>query len=87
MSKKSVIPEEIIRKAPSAELRPDQKDQDTLPEYSVLDRVLHALVDLGQTQEEIVRSGFSREVETVMNLVQKSSFKLQQAPCGPIISP
>ncbi len=86
--KTNVIPEEIIRKAPSAELRPDQKDQDTLPEYSVLDRVLHALVDLGQTQEEIVRSGFSGElVETVMNLVQKSSFKLQQAPCGPIISP
>ena len=85
--KMNVIPEEIIRKAPSAELRPDQKDQDTLPEYSDLDSVLHALVDVGQTQEEAIRSGLSRDlVESVVNLVQKSSFKLQQVPCGPAIS-
>ncbi|MCU7611428.1 NAD(+) synthase [Anaplasma capra] len=84
--KVGVVPEEIIHKPPSAELKPGQKDQDILPEYPVLDRALYALVDMEQTREEATRSGLSRDVvELVATLVQGSSFKLQQVPCGPII--
>ncbi|MGN7661547.1 MAG: NAD(+) synthase, partial [Anaplasma sp.] len=57
-----------------------------LPEYSVLDRILHLLVDSAMRQEEIIRLGFDAgAVELVAGLVKKSAFKLQQVPTGPCI--
>ncbi|SCV65646.1 Glutamine-dependent NAD(+) synthetase [Anaplasma phagocytophilum] len=81
-----VIPENIITKAPSAELKPDQTDQDTLPEYNKLDGILSLLVDRFATREDIVLSGYTEEeVDLVMNLVKKSAFKLDQVAPGPDI--
>ncbi|MGN7678970.1 MAG: NAD(+) synthase [Anaplasma sp.] len=84
--KTAIIPEEIVRKPPSAELKHNQRDEDALPEYSVLDRILHLLVDSAMRQEEIIRLGFDADVvELVVGLVKKSSFKLQQVPPGPCV--
>lgn len=84
--KMHVIPETIITKAPSAELKPNQTDQDTLPEYDKLDGILSLLVDRFATREDIVLSGYAEEeVDLVMNLVKKSAFKLDQVAPGPDI--
>jgi NAD+ synthase len=68
-----VIPERIITKAPSAELRPDQTDQDSLPPYDVLDGILHGLVEQEATLDEIVARGFDpATVERVQRLLYAS---------------
>ena len=76
-----VIPENTIAKPPSAELRPDQKDTDSLPPYEVLDPMLQAYVERYESAEEIVASqGVDRErVEQVLRLVERSEYKRQQA--------
>ena len=76
-----LIPEAILTKAPSAELRPDQKDSDSLPPYDVLDPILAAYVECGESTEEIItRHGFPRPlVESVVALVERSEYKRQQA--------
>ncbi len=76
-----VIPKAILTKSPSAELRPDQKDSDSLPPYDVLDPILAAYIERGESTEEIiVRSGFARPlVESVVALVERSEYKRQQA--------
>jgi NAD+ synthase len=79
----SPIPENILRKAPSAELRPDQKDQDSLPEYAELDAILHGLVEEEATLDEIVGRGFAPEVvEKVQRLLYSSEYKRRQAAPG-----
>ena len=84
--KVSVIPQRIIDRAPSAELKPNQTDQDTLPEYSVLDHILNLLIDNGLSKEEAVHLGCNRDdVELVSQMVEKASFKLGQVPKGPSI--
>jgi NAD+ synthase (glutamine-hydrolysing) len=78
-----VIPERVIKRAPSAELRLDQTDQDTLPPYAVLDAILEAYVedDLGPTA--IVARGYAAaDVERVISLVRASEYKRRQAPIG-----
>jgi NAD+ synthase (glutamine-hydrolysing) len=82
--KRKVIPREIIDKAPSAELRPNQVDQDTLPPYDVLDRILKAYVEDMRSPEEIADfTGYSRElVRSVARLVDGAEFKRKQAPPG-----
>ncbi|WP_249549055.1 NAD(+) synthase [Anaplasma phagocytophilum] len=81
-----IIPNTIITKAPSAELKPNQTDQDTLPEYNKLDGILSLLVDRCATREDIVLSGYTEEeVDLVMDLVKKSAFKLDQIVPGPDI--
>lgn len=77
------IPERILTKAPSAELRPDQKDQDSLPEYAVLDAILHGLVEEEATLDEIVARGYDADtVERVQRLLYSSEYKRRQAPPG-----
>jgi len=79
----SPIPERIITKAPSAELRPDQKDQDSLPPYDVLDAILHGLVEEEATLDEIVARGLPQaDVERVQRLLYGSEYKRRQAPPG-----
>lgn len=84
----SPIPERIITKAPSAELRPDQKDQDSLPEYADLDAILHGLVEEEATLDEIVARGYAADVvEKVQRLLYSSEYKRRQAAPGVKIGP
>ena len=77
------IPERILTKAPSAELRPDQTDQDSLPPYEVLDAILHGLVEEEATLDEIVARGFDgATVERVQRLLYNSEYKRRQAAPG-----
>ncbi len=76
-----VIPQNIIDKPPSAELKPDQKDADSLPSYDVLDDILNRYINLHQSLQDIVRSGHDVEVVTkVVKLVHRAEFKRKQAP-------
>ena len=77
----TVIPDAIIEKEPSAELRPDQKDTDSLPSYDLLDPVLYALNEGGFSAEDIISHGVARElVDRVLKLKKNSAFKLMQIP-------
>lgn len=74
-----IIPVSTITKAPSAELRPDQKDTDSLPEYSVLDPVLHSLIEEGKTKEELIKEGVdSALIDKILTLKARSAFKAHQ---------
>jgi NAD+ synthase (glutamine-hydrolysing) len=78
-----VIPQTVIVKPPSAELRPDQKDTDSLPPYEILDPILQAYAENDRSFEEILAMGFERQtVERVMRLVDVSEYKRRQAPPG-----
>jgi NAD+ synthase/NAD+ synthase (glutamine-hydrolysing) len=75
-----LIPEASLTKAPSAELRPDQTDQDSLPPYDELDDILQRHIEQHQTADEIVAAGFDRETVTrVLRLVRQAEFKRKQA--------
>ena len=77
------IPDRIITRPPSAELRPDQTDQDSLPEYAVLDAILARYMENDQSIEDIVASGFARaDVEKVTRLIKINEYKRRQAPVG-----
>jgi NAD+ synthase (glutamine-hydrolysing) len=76
---KQIIPENIIGKAPSAELRPDQKDSDSLPEYDTLDRVLYEYIELRNGPKEIIEKGFDKAlVNRVLRLVNTNEYKRNQ---------
>lgn len=78
-----IIPETVIKKAPSAELKPDQQDSDSLPSYDLLDEILHRLIHEHQAPNQIVAAGFSEDVvKKVTGLVRKAEFKRRQAPPG-----
>jgi NAD+ synthase (glutamine-hydrolysing) len=78
-----VIPQRIITRPPSAELRPDQTDQDSLPPYEVLDAILSRYMEEDQGIEEIVTAGFARaDVERVTRLIKLNEYKRRQAPVG-----
>jgi len=78
-----VIPERIIVRPPSAELRPDQKDQDSLPEYDVLDAILSMYVEEDRSPPEIVAAGYPEaDVERVVRLIRINEYKRRQAPVG-----
>ncbi|MEO1792007.1 MAG: NAD+ synthase [Cyanobacteria bacterium J06629_19] len=78
---KEVIPENIITKPPSAELKPDQVDQDSLPDYDILDDILERLVQKQQSADEIVAAGHEATiVEKVIRLVTRAEFKRRQTP-------
>jgi NAD+ synthase/NAD+ synthase (glutamine-hydrolysing) len=80
---RTLIPESSIIKAPSAELRPNQTDQDSLPPYQVLDDILERHIEKHQPAEEIVAAGFDRAtVERVLRLVRLAEFKRKQAAPG-----
>jgi NAD+ synthetase len=87
-SRSPVIPERVIERAPSAELRADQTDQDSLPPYAALDAIMEAYVENDLSPEEIVASGQSRaDVERVVTLIRASEYKRRQAPVGVRITP
>ena len=80
---REIIPRAIIDKAPSAELRPDQKDEDSLPPYPVLDRILQLFVEEGLSSREIVARGFEEEtVRWVIRTVNRNEYKRKQAAPG-----
>ena len=83
-----VIPQRVIERAPSAELRPNQTDQDSLPPYPVLDAIMEAYVENDLSPREIIAQGFaSKDVEHVVRLVRGSEYKRRQAPVGIRITP
>jgi NAD+ synthase len=78
-----VIPASVLTKAPTAELRPNQKDQDTLPEYAALDAMLTGLVEQERGVDEIARDGYPREVVSrTQNMLFTAEYKRRQAPPG-----
>ena len=82
-----VIPERVITRPPSAELRPDQKDQDSLPPYDVLDTILYAYIEEDQSQDDIIAKGFDKDVVSkVIALVDRNEYKRRQGCIGPRIS-
>jgi NAD+ synthase (glutamine-hydrolysing) len=77
------IPASIIERAPSAELRPEQRDEDSLPPYELLDQILHGYVELHLGREQLVAEGLpAQEVERVIRLVDGAEYKRRQAPPG-----
>jgi len=83
-----VIPERIITRPPSAELRPDQTDQDSLPPYDILDAIMARYMEQTASPAEIVAEGYPREaVEQVVRLIRINEYKRRQAPPGPRITP
>lgn len=82
-----VIPESVLTKAPSAELRPDQKDEDSLPPYGVLDGILDLYIEEDKGRGEIVAAGYDEAVvEKVLRLVDRAEYKRRQAPLGPKVT-
>lgn len=87
-SQNPVIPESIINREPTAELRPNQKDTDSLPPYEILDTILKMYVEQDKSIDKIVRAGFDRTiVEKVVKLVDYSEYKRRQSPPGIKITP
>ena len=83
-----VIPPRTLSRPPTAELRPDQRDTDSLPPYPVLDPILEAYVERGESVREIVRRGFTAAtVRRVIRLVERNEYKRRQAPPGVKITP
>ena len=77
------IPERVIERPPSAELAPDQKDEDSLPPYDVLDDIIERYVELDESPEVIIGAGFERaDVERVTRLIDLNEYKRRQAPVG-----
>ena len=77
----TIIPVSIIQKQPSAELRPGQKDSDSLPDYDILDSILYMFIELKETKQTIVNQGYDRElVNRVISLVNRSEYKRFQSP-------
>lgn len=85
---REIIPASIIKKAPSAELRPNQTDQDSLPAYDVLDAILHAYVEEDKALNQIVSNKFDKNLALkVISMVDNSEYKRRQAPPGIKITP
>ena len=83
----SAIPDNVLAKAPSAELRPDQKDEDSLPPYAALDPILEAYIEREEGVSEITSAGHDRAmVEWVIALVDRAEYKRRQAPPGPKVT-
>jgi NAD+ synthase (glutamine-hydrolysing) len=80
---KTVIPQRVIDRPPSAELAPDQKDEDSLPPYSILDKILHLYLNQERSVDDIIAKDFDRDtVIKVVHLINKSEYKRRQAPIG-----
>jgi NAD+ synthase (glutamine-hydrolysing) len=87
-SGRELIPQTIIDRAPSAELRADQLDEDSLPPYPKLDRVLEAYVELDRSREELGQDGFDPEVvERALAMIDRAEYKRRQAPPGVKLRP
>jgi NAD+ synthase (glutamine-hydrolysing) len=85
---REVVPAEVLTKPPSAELRPDQRDDESLPPYDVLDPLLEAYVERDMTKGELVAAGFAPElVDQVTRLVDVAEYKRRQSPIGVRVTP
>jgi NAD+ synthase (glutamine-hydrolysing) len=85
---RELIPQSIIARAPSAELRDNQLDQDSLPPYPELDKVLEAYVELDRSREELLQEGFDAEVvDRALALIDRAEYKRRQAPPGVKLRP
>ncbi len=85
---REVIPSSVIERAPSAELRANQRDEDSLPPYGELDAVLEAYVELDRSREELSSDGFDQSVvERALDLVDRAEYKRRQAPPGVKLRP
>ena len=85
---RELIPASIIERAPSAELRADQRDEDSLPPYPKLDRVLEAYVELDRSREELSQDGFDPEVvDRALSMIDRAEYKRRQAPPGVKLRP
>jgi NAD+ synthase (glutamine-hydrolysing) len=85
---RDLIPASVLERAPSAELRPDQRDSDSLPPYELLDRVLEAYVERDQGREEMIAAGMPADVvDDVVRMVDRSEYKRRQAAPGIRITP
>lgn len=82
------IPESSITKEPSAELRPGQKDSDSIPDYPILDQILELYIDEGGDASVIINAGYEKElVERIIQLVDRAEYKRRQYPPGPKVTP
>jgi NAD+ synthase (glutamine-hydrolysing) len=87
-AEREVIPQSILDRAPSAELRADQLDEDSLPPYPALDRVLEAYVEQDRSREELSGDGFDPDVvERAIALIDRAEYKRRQAPPGVKLRP
>jgi NAD+ synthase (glutamine-hydrolysing) len=85
---RELVPRSVLERAPSAELRPDQRDDDSLPPYELLDRILEAYVEDDQGREEMVAAGLPGDVvDEVVAMVDRAEYKRRQAPPGIKITP
>ena len=85
---RELVPASVLERAPSAELRPDQLDSDSLPPYDLLDRILEAYVERDQGREEMIAAGMpADDVDEVIRLVDRSEYKRRQAAPGIRITP
>lgn len=85
---RELVPASVLERAPSAELRPDQRDEDSLPPYELLDRILEAYVERDEGREEMIAAGMPAEtVDEVIRLVDRSEYKRRQAAPGIRITP
>lgn len=82
-----IIPRRVIERPPSAELAPDQKDQDSLPDYDLLDAILELYVEQDYSAEAVIRAGYDRDtVYRIVRLVDRNEYKRRQAPTGPRVT-
>ena len=80
---KEIIPLNILKKEPSAELRPNQKDSDSLPDYEILDEILELYIEKCYNKDDIIKKGFDKKtVEKVIKLVKTNEYKRHQAALG-----
>ena len=78
-----VIPDNIITRPPSAELKPDQTDQDSLPEYEILDAIIEAYMERDESPREIVEAGYTEfDVRRVVGMLKRNEYKRRQSPVG-----
>jgi len=78
-----IIPKNILVKEPTAELRPGQKDSDTLPRYNILDKILNMYIEQNKDVEAIIKAGFNEDlVKKIIKMVDKNEYKRRQAPPG-----
>jgi len=83
-----VIPDSVITKEPTAELKADQKDSDTLPPYDLLDKILKAYIEEDESADAIIKAGFDKDIVLkVVNMVDRSEYKRRQSPPGIKITP
>jgi len=85
---RQIIPSDVLSRPPSAELRPDQKDSDSLPDYDLLDKILKGYVEEDKSAQQLVESGLSQDVvQRVIRMVDRNEYKRRQSPPGVRITP